>query len=156
MSDDRPRPPLQWAEIVAVGSELLDPDRAETNGAFLTEALRAAGIDVLARSIVADERGLIESAVRTALGRADVVVATGGLGPTEDDLTREAAAAALGRRLERDAATVEALRARFARAGRTMAPNNERQADRIEGAELLRNPNGTAPGQWLERDAPLY
>jgi nicotinamide-nucleotide amidase len=138
------------AEILAIGSELLDPDRSDTNGPFLAERLRSVGIEVMARSIVGDEREWLEPAFRTALARADVVITTGGLGPTEDDRTREAVAAALGRALVRDADVTEALRARFARFGWKMALNNARQADLVTGAEWLANPNGTAPGQWIE------
>lgn len=138
------------AEILAIGSELLEPPREETNGPFLTEQLRAMGIDVVARQTVADERTSVESAFRTALSRADLVISTGGLGPTEDDLTREAAAAALGRGLGQDAAALVALRARFTARGRAMAAVNEKQADLIAGAVLLPNANGTAPGQRVD------
>ena len=143
------------AEILAIGSELLEPPRQETNGPFLTEQLRAIGIDVVARQTVADELGLVQAAFRTALARADVVIATGGLGPTEDDLTREAAAAALGRTMERDQAILDALRTRFAARGRTMRVVNEKQADVIDGARVLRNENGTAPGQCVEHGTQL-
>jgi nicotinamide-nucleotide amidase len=143
------------AELLAVGSELLGPLRAETNTLWLTERLLDGGIEVVARATVADELSLLESAFRAALTRADVVVATGGLGPTADDLTREAAAAATGRPLRRDPAIVEALRARFARYGRTMSPTNEKQADVIEGANALPNGRGTAPGQALEHEGRL-
>ena len=98
---------------------------------------------------------LLESAFRTALSRSDVVIATGGLGPTADDLTREAAAAATGRGLRRDPAIVEALQARFARYGRVMSPTNEKQADVLEGAAALPNARGTAPGQRLEHEGRL-
>jgi nicotinamide-nucleotide amidase len=138
------------AELLAVGTELLGPLRAETNTLWLTERLLDVGIEVAARVTLADDHGLLESAFREALARADLVVATGGLGPTADDLTREAAASATGRSLRRDADILEALRARFARYGRVMSPTNEKQADVIEGAEALRNPRGTAPGQVLE------
>src|SRR5262249_46858171 len=117
------------AEILAVGSELLPPPRVETNGAYITGRLLEIGIEVGARVTVADDAALLESAFRTALARADVIIATGGLGPTEDDLTREAAAAALGRGMRRDPAILEGLRARFARFNRPMAPVNEKQAD---------------------------
>jgi competence/damage-inducible protein CinA-like protein len=137
------------AELVAVGSELLGPLRAETNTLWLTERLLDAGIEVVARATVADERALLASAFREALSRADVVIATGGLGPTADDLTREAAAAATGRHLLRDETILEALRARFARFGRTMSATNEKQADVVEGARALPNARGTAPGQIL-------
>jgi len=138
------------AEILAIGSELLDPDRSDTHGPFLAEGLRSVGVEVMARSLVGDEREWLEPAFRTALARADIVIATGGLGPTEDDRTREAAAAVLGRALVRDPEASEALRARFARYGWELTPDNARQADLIAGAERLANPNGTAPGQWIE------
>ena len=138
------------AEILAVGSELLMPGRVETNASYLTTRLLEIGIAVGARITVADDHALLESAFRTALGRADIVFATGGLGPTEDDLTREAAARALGRGLRRDPALVDALKARFARYGRVMAPVNEKQADVIEGAVVLPNDRGTAPGQRVD------
>ena len=138
------------AELFAIGSELLGPLRAETNSLWLTERLLDAGIEVAARATLADDMALLESAFRAALARAEVVIATGGLGPTADDLTREAAAAASARGLVRDPAIVEGLRARFARYGRAMSDTNLKQADVIEGAEALPNARGTAPGQLLE------
>jgi nicotinamide-nucleotide amidase len=138
------------AEILAVGSELLTPLRSDTNALWLTERLIEAGVEVGARTTVADDPGLLESAFRTALSRADLVISTGGLGPTEDDLTREAAAAALGRGIRRDGGILETLKARFARYKRPMAPINEKQADVIDGAFVLENPRGTAPGQRIE------
>ena len=140
------------AELLAIGSELLGPLRAETNSLWLTERLLDAGIEVTARVTLADDAVLLESAFRAALARADVVIATGGLGPTADDLTREAAAGATARGLRRDGAIVEALRARFARYRRPMSETNLKQADVIEGAEALPNPRGTAPGQLLEHE----
>lgn len=140
------------AEILAVGSELLAPGRSETNAIEITEAFLSIGIEIVARSVVADDADALTAAFRTALARADIVIATGGLGPTEDDLTREAAASALGRALHRDASILEALKARFARFGRAMAPVNEKQADVVDGAVSLPNGNGTAPGQWVEAD----
>jgi nicotinamide-nucleotide amidase len=140
------------AEILAVGSELLTPLRSDTNALYLTAKLLEIGIDTGARVTVADDAGLLESAFRNALSRAEIVIATGGLGPTEDDLTREAAAAALGRPLQRDLALIEELKARFARFGRVMAAVNEKQADVIAGAVVLRNPRGTAPGQRVDAD----
>src|SRR6185503_19537382 len=98
---------MMRAEILAVGSELLTPLRSDTNALYLTAKLLEIGIDTGARVTVADDAALLESALRHALSRADVVIATGGLGPTEDDLTREAAAAALGRPLHRDPALIE-------------------------------------------------
>jgi len=143
------------AELLAVGSELLGPLRAETNTLWLTGRLLDAGIEVAARATVADDLSLLESAFRVALSRADFVIATGGLGPTADDLTREAAAAATAHSLRRDPAIVEALRARFARYGRPMAPTNEKQADVIATATALPNSQGTAPGQLLEHEGRL-
>jgi len=143
------------AEILAVGSELLDPVRQETNGSHITRKLLEIGIEVGARITVADDAALLESAFRSALSRADVVIATGGLGPTADDLTREAAAAALGRPLHRDPRLLEELKARFARFKRVMAPVNEQQADLIEGGVSLPNPRGSAPGQRVASEGRL-
>ena len=143
------------AGILAVGSELLDPLRRETNALHITRRLREIGVDVALRAVVADDHDQLEGAFKAALGRCDVVIATGGLGPTEDDLTREAAAAALGSRLRRDETLVSELKARFAQYGRVMAPVNERQADVIEGAVALRNRRGTAPGQRVDANGHL-
>jgi nicotinamide-nucleotide amidase len=140
------------AEILAVGSELLTPARSDSNALYLTGKLREAGVDVIARITVADDAAALESAFRGALSRADLVIATGGLGPTEDDLTREAAAGALGVGLRRDPGYLEALRQRFARFNREMAPVNAKQADVLEGGTLLLNPRGSAPGQRIEKD----
>jgi nicotinamide-nucleotide amidase len=138
------------AEILAVGSELLTPLRSDTNALWLTQRLIEVGVEVGARTTLADDPALLESAFRTALSRADLVISTGGLGPTEDDLTREAAAAALGLELRRDPEILEALKARFARYKRAMASINEKQADVIEGAFVLDNSRGTAPGLRVE------
>jgi nicotinamide-nucleotide amidase len=138
------------AEIIAVGSELLTPLRSDTNALVLTARLRELGIDVVARTTVADDVKLLEGTFRNAITRAEVVIATGGLGPTEDDLTREALAAAVGRELRRDPVLVEELKQRFARFQRPMADVNLKQADLIAGATVLRNARGSAPGQRLE------
>ena len=143
------------AELLAIGSELLGPLRAETNSLWLTERLLDAGIEVQARATLADDADLLASCFRHALARADVVIATGGLGPTADDLTREALAVATSRSLRRDAAIVAGLRARFARFARPMSDTNLQQADVIDGAEVLENPRGTAPGQLLEHEGRL-
>ncbi len=143
------------AEVVAVGSELLIPPRGETNASYITSRLREAGVPVAARVTVADELELLSSAFSSSLARSEIVIATGGLGPTEDDLTREAAAAALGRSLRRDGALLEQLRERFARFKRPMAEVNEKQADVIEGGVVLPNPRGTAPGQYVEAGGRL-
>jgi len=138
------------AEIIAVGSELLTPDRIDTNSLFLTEELNKLGIEVLRKTIVGDNRELLAEAFRDALNRVPVVIASGGLGPTEDDLTRETVAELLGRRLERNDDVVRAIEARFRSFKRDMPAVNLRQAMVPEGAEVLENPRGTAPGLWLE------
>jgi nicotinamide-nucleotide amidase len=138
------------AEIIAVGSELLTPDRIDTNSLFLTEELNKLGIEVLRKTIVGDNRELLAEAFRDALNRVPVVIASGGLGPTEDDLTRETVAELLGRRLKRNEEVVHAIEARFRSFKRDMPAVNLRQAMVPEGAEVLENPRGTAPGLWLE------
>jgi nicotinamide-nucleotide amidase len=143
------------AEIIAIGSELLTPLRSDTNALVLTARLREMGIDVVARTTVADDARLLEGAFRNAIARAEVVIATGGLGPTEDDLTREALAAALGRPLQRDPALVEELKERFARYLRPMADVNLKQADVIAGATVLRNARGSAPGQRVDAGSSM-
>lgn len=143
------------ASILAIGSELLTPQRVDTNALYLTRKLLEVGVPVVLRQTVADDASLLTEAFRHAIRSSDLVIGTGGLGPTEDDLTREAAAAALGLGLVRDAGYLEALKARFARFGRVMAPVNEKQADRIEGATLIPNPRGTAPGQRVLADGRM-
>ncbi|HKN61532.1 MAG TPA: competence/damage-inducible protein A, partial [Candidatus Acidoferrales bacterium] len=138
------------AEIIAVGSELLTPDRLDTNSLFLTEELNKLGIEVLRKTIVGDNRELLAEAFRDALNRVPVVIASGGLGPTEDDLTRETVAELLGRKLRRNEEVVRAIEARFRSFKRDMPAVNLRQAMVPEGAEVLHNPRGTAPGLWLE------
>jgi nicotinamide-nucleotide amidase len=138
------------AEIIAVGSELLTPDRIDTNSLFLTEELNKLGIEVLRKTIVGDNRELVAEAFRDALHRVPVVIASGGLGPTEDDLTRETVAELLGRRLQRNEDVVRAIEARFRSFKRDMPAVNLRQAMVPEGAEVLENPRGTAPGLWVE------
>ena len=144
-----PGPLLSTAEIIAVGSELLTPFRSDTNSLFLTAGLNELGIVVRRKSIVGDDAEDLASAVRSALARVDLVVTCGGLGPTEDDLTRETVAQVLERPLNEDPAIVEGVRARFARRGWTMPDNNRRQARVPSGAVVLDNPRGTAPGLWL-------
>jgi nicotinamide-nucleotide amidase len=138
------------AEIIAVGSELLTPDRLDTNSLFLTEELNKLGIEVLRKTIVGDNRELLAEAFRDALNRVPVVITSGGLGPTEDDLTRETVAELLGRKLRRNDEVVRAIEARFRSFKRDMPAVNLRQAMVPEGAEVLANPRGTAPGLWLE------
>jgi nicotinamide-nucleotide amidase len=137
------------AEIIAVGSELLTPYRMDTDSLYLTEQLNELGVEVIFKSIVGDNQKQLVVAAQHALFRSDIVIFSGGLGPTEDDLTREAVAEALGLKLQRDPEIVQRLEQRFAERGWKMSANNTKQADVIEGATVLANPNGTAPGQWL-------
>ena len=136
-------------EIIAIGSELLTPFRQDTNSLYLTEKLNQLGAEVVFKSIVGDNRDHLTRAALIALSRADIVIFTGGLGPTEDDLTRESLADALGLKLQRDPEIVAAIEHRFASRGWKMTPNNAKQGDVIAGAVVLSNPAGTAPGQWI-------
>ena len=137
------------AAIIAVGSELLTHTRLDTNSLFLTGKLNLLGVEVVLKMVVGDHRGELEAVIRYCFDHAELIILTGGLGPTEDDLTREAVAGATGRALRFDTQICEALEARFASFGRKMAEINKRQAYVLEGAEVLANPQGTAPGQWL-------
>jgi nicotinamide-nucleotide amidase len=138
------------AEIIAVGSEMLTPDKIDTNSLFLTEELNKLGIEIVRKTVVGDDRALLLEAFRDAVNRVPLTIASGGLGPTEDDLTRETVAELLGRKLVRNDAIVRAIEARFRSFGRMMPDTNIRQAMVPEGAEPLDNPRGTAPGLWLE------
>jgi nicotinamide-nucleotide amidase len=138
------------SEIIAVGSEMLTPYRQDTNSLFLTEKLNELGVTVSFKTIVGDRRKDLVNAVKTALGRVDILMVMGGLGPTEDDLTREAVAEALGVELKRSAELVAALHVRAATWRIAMPENNLKQADVIEGATVIPNANGSAPGQWLD------
>ena len=138
------------AEIIAVGSELLTPDRMDTNSLYLTGELNRLGVEVVGKCVVGDDRGRLADAVRLALSRSEILILSGGLGPTEDDVTREAVAQALDRKLIFHPEIADALAERFARARRKMAEINKRQAFVIEGAAILSNDRGTAPGQWVE------
>lgn len=140
------------AEIIAIGSELLTPDRSDTNSLWLTEKLNSIGIEVKLKTIVGDDDARLEETIKDALRRTPIVIMTGGLGPTEDDITRKVAARALGRRLKLDEKVLEEISARFLSFGRSMPQINSRQAMLIEGAEVLPNPNGTAPGMYIEHD----
>jgi len=137
------------AEIIAIGSELLTPFRQDTNSLYLTEKLNQLGVEVIFKTIVGDDRGRLTGAASLAVSRAEIVIFMGGLGPTEDDLTREALADGLGLELHRDPAIITSLEHRFAARGWKMAPNNLKQADVITGATVLPNANGSAPGQWM-------
>ena len=138
------------AEIIAVGSELLTPDRIDTNSLFLTQRLNHRGIAVARKTVVGDQHDHVRDAFRCALDRVELVVASGGLGPTLDDLTREAVAELLSRKLVLNTSVLQNIEARFRRLGRTMPEVNKRQAMVPEGADLLDNARGTAPGLWLE------
>ena len=138
------------AEIIAVGSELLTPSKIDTNSLYLTRLLGERGILLARKSVVGDDRRLLAIEIRRARASSDLVILTGGLGPTLDDLTRDAAAAATGRPLVRHERIVRDIEKIFRRFNRPMASVNERQAYVLEGAEILPNPRGTAPGQWLE------
>ncbi|MCW5969823.1 MAG: competence/damage-inducible protein A [Blastocatellales bacterium] len=134
------------AEIIAVGSEMLTPTRVDTNSLWLTEQLNAIGIEVKLKIVVGDDEARLEETVRDALKRSEVIIATGGLGPTEDDITRKIFSRVLGRRLQLHDATLDRIRKRFAARGYQMPEINARQALVPEGAQLLENERGTAPG----------
>ncbi len=137
------------AEIIAVGSEMLTPDRTDTNSLWLTGKLNETGIEVMLKTIVGDDEARLEETIKDALKRSDLVITTGGLGPTEDDVTRQVSARAVGRELVyRDELEAD-LRERFRRWGRDMPEINRRQAFVIDGAEVLPNPNGSAVGMLL-------
>jgi nicotinamide-nucleotide amidase len=139
------------AEIIAVGSELLTPQRSDTNSLYLTAELNVLGVEVVAKTIVGDDRARLAETVRAVLSRSEILILTGGLGPTEDDVTRDAVAAALGRDQVFHQEICDAIQQRFSRRRTgTMPEINKRQAFILEGAEALPNDNGTAPGQWIE------
>jgi nicotinamide-nucleotide amidase len=138
------------AEIIAIGSELLAPDRTDTNSLWLTDKLNRIGINVELKTIVGDDDARLEELIKDAVKRSRVVITTGGLGPTEDDITRKVVARALGRRLLLDEHVLAEIRTRFQSFGLTMPERNSRQAMVIDGADVLPNPNGTAPGLYLK------
>ena len=137
-------------EIIAIGSELLTPFRQDTNSLYLTERLNELGLTVAFKTIVGDRRKDLANAIRSALGRVDIIITMGGLGPTEDDLTREAWADALGIALKRDADIVGQLYVRAAQRRWQLTENNLKQADVLDGAKVIENPRGSAPGQWID------
>jgi len=138
------------AEIIAIGSELLTPQRSDTNSLWLTQKLNDIGIEVMLKTVVGDDEARLEEAIGDAVKRSDIVITTGGLGPTEDDITRQASAKAIGKGLEYHVALEIELLERFRRWGREMPEINKRQAYVIEGAEILPNPNGSASGMYIE------
>ncbi|MGO8986407.1 MAG: competence/damage-inducible protein A [Terriglobales bacterium] len=137
------------AEIIAVGSELLTPHRQDTNSLYLTEKLNDLGVEVRFKCVVGDDAEGLAGAAKLAMRRSDIILLTGGLGPTEDDLTRESVADALGLKLQRDAQVLANIEERFAKRGMKMAANNAKQADILASATVLPNRLGTAPGQWI-------
>ena len=143
------------AEIIAVGSEMLTSQRIDTNSLYITDQLNALGVEVRRKLIVGDDRTLLADAVCSALEHAGIVILTGGLGPTEDDVTRQAVADALSRELIFSQQICDAIEERFRRRQRKMAEINKRQAYVVEGAEILPNANGTAPGQWIANDGRI-
>jgi nicotinamide-nucleotide amidase len=143
------------SEIIAVGSEMLTPERLDTNSLYLTGQLNELGVEVVAKYVIGDHRDRLADTVRRAMSRSEIVILSGGLGPTEDDVTREAVAQALDRKLEYHSEIAEALERRFAAAKRKMAEVNKRQAFVIEGADILPNDRGTAPGQWVEESGAV-
>ena len=145
------------AEIIAVGSELLTPYRLDTNSLFLTSELNQLGIRVAHKAVVGDTQEEMRSSFEHALERAEVIVSSGGLGPTDDDRTRQTVAELLGRKLRTDEAVLRHIRDRFQRfrPGRVMPQINARQALVPEGATVLPNPSGTAPGLWLEANGRI-
>jgi nicotinamide-nucleotide amidase len=143
------------AEIIACGSEMLTPNRVDTNSLYLTSELNNIGVEVVAKSVIGDDRERLAGAIRRALSNAPILIVSGGLGPTEDDVTREAVALALDRKLAFSTEIAEWLERRFAQANRKMAEINKRQAFVVEGAAILPNDRGTAPGQWIEESGAV-
>jgi len=141
------------AEIIAIGSELLTSNRTDTNSLWLTDKLNRIGIDVKLKTVVGDDDARLEETIKDAVKRSRVVLTTGGLGPTEDDITRKVVARALGKRLSLDEKVLEEIRERFRSFGvANMPERNSRQAMVISGAHVLSNPNGSAPGLFLEHE----
>jgi nicotinamide-nucleotide amidase len=138
------------AEIIAIGSELLTPTKTDTNSLWLTEKLNEIGIEVKLKTVVGDDEQRLETAIRDALSRSDIVISTGGLGPTEDDITRKVSAKAADRELVFDEEICAAIWAKFERMKREPAEINKRQAFLIEGCEVLPNPHGTAVGMLVK------
>ena len=144
--------PVVRATILAVGSELLQTERLDTNSLRLTALLERHGVELVKKCEIGDLAPEIEREMRVLWQASDLILVSGGLGPTADDLTREAAAAALGIGLAANAGALEQIERRFAAMGRRVSSNNRKQAEILVGAEVLENPNGTAPGQLFERD----
>lgn len=148
--------PAQRVEIIAIGSELLTPYYQDTNSLYLSQKLNDLGIEVSYKSIVGDEKENLICCINTAKKRSDIVISIGGLGPTDDDRTREAFAEALGKELIFKENILQKITGRFNRRGYSMPSVNKKQAYIIEGSEVLENNNGTAPGLWLETGSKIY
>jgi len=140
------------AEVIAVGSELLTPSHVDTNSLFITERLNELGIELQAKAVAGDDRATLHAVVTDALRRSDLLVLTGGLGPTDDDLTRDVVSEVVGRELEYHGEIFEAIEKRFAARGLKAPEINRRQAMVPRGATILKNVNGTAPGLWIDHD----
>ncbi len=140
------------AEIVAIGSEMLGADKVDTNSLFLTARLNELGVEVVQKCVIGDDRARLTAYIAEAMRRSEIVIVTGGLGPTEDDVTRDAVAAACGCQLVFHQGLCDDIAARFRSMKKTMAGNNKRQAFLIDGAEALPNDRGTAPGQWVTHE----
>ena len=143
------------AEIIAIGSELLTPHRSDTNSLLLTAALNDIGVEVVSKIVVGDDFQRLTDTIDGAWNRSEIVITIGGLGPTEDDLTRECVAKVLHREMHRSDEIVESISARFRFRGYKMPENNLRQAMIIDGAEVIPNTKGTAPGQWIEEQGKI-
>jgi len=143
------------AEILAIGSELLTPERLDTNSLYLTRQLNEIGVEVVGKAVMGDDRARLTAAIEQARARTGLLILTGGLGPTEDDVTREAVAAACRRELVFHQDLLDAIEARFRSAKRAMAAINRRQAYLVDGFEALANDRGTAPGQWFRDEAGI-
>src|ERR1700737_2983969 len=139
------------AEILSIGTELLLGQIVDTNANFLAQQLPALGLDLYYVSQIGDNLQRLADAFQRGLERSDVIITSGGLGPTEDDLTREAIAQVMGEQLEIQPHLEQELRAFFVRRGRTMPERNAKQATTIPSGTYLPNPVGTAPGWWVER-----
>ena len=144
------------AEIIAVGSELLTPKRVDTNSLYLTEQLNNLGVEVVTKYVVGDDRERLAATIRLAASNSQLVLLSGGLGPTEDDVTRDSLAMAIDRRQIFHQEICDLIEQRFHKMNRRMAESNRRQAFIIQGAEMLPNDRGTAPGQWVEDSGRVF
>jgi nicotinamide-nucleotide amidase len=140
------------AEIIAIGSELLTPSRVDTNSLYLTEQLNSIGVEVELKTIVGDNEHRLEQLLKEAVKRSELVIATGGLGPTEDDVTKKVVSRVVKKQLVLEQRILDRIQARFRNRGLEMAANNARQALILAGSKILENPVGTAPGLWIEHD----